>query len=397
MPESTGDESPPRPASHPVAARDTKIATFAYEPVEASGDRPSLVDQLKAAAVTRGARSVATWGLFVIALFGVLHVAREILIPLTLALMLSFVLSPLVTGLRRLGIPRILGAAAVVGALLFAATYAIIAVSGPAAAWASRFPEVLHSVEGKVRPLRQPVQSVTELAERVEHMTDVARRTKTQAVTLEKESFVSSALGTTISVFTAAVIMLIALYFLLVWGDVLLERSLGYVLRLENREHTSRVLETIHKRMSQYIGTVCVINFGLGSAVAATMNWLSVPNPLLWGVFCAVATFIPYLGALVGTTVIGLVSLFTFPTLGQAALPPLAYFGLTFIEGNFVTPYVLGRAFQLNPLVIFIWLVFWGWLWGVAGAIVAVPMLMLLKLTCENSDVLAPVARLISR
>jgi len=397
MSESEGPESPPVSSPQPLAARDTKIATLVDETDEAFGDRPSLVNQLKAAAETRGARSMATWGLFVIALFGVLHITREILIPLTLALMLSFVLSPLVTGLKRVGLPRILGAAVVVGALLFAATYSIIAVSGPAAAWASRFPEVLHAVEGKVRPLRQPVQSVTELAERVEHITDVAPRVKTQAVTLERESFLSSALDTTLNLFSASVVMLIALYFLLIWGDVLLERILGHVLASHDRARTSLVLETIHQRMSQYIGTVFIINFGLGSAVAAAMHWLQVPNPVLWGAFCAIATFIPYLGALVGTIVIGLVSLFTFPTLSEALLPPLAYFGLTFIEGNFITPYVLGRTFRLNPLVIFVWLVFWGWLWGVAGAIVAVPLLMLLKLTCENSDVLTPVARLISR
>lgn len=377
-----------------VAPQITTLPDLAEPP---SGDRPSLVQNLRAVADTRGARSVATWGLFIIATFAVLHVAREIFIPLTLALMLSFVLTPLVTQLRRIGLPRILGATVVVGALLVSATYATIAVSGPAAAWASRVPEVLRSVEGKVRPLRQPIQSLTELAERVEHITDVGAPSSSQAVTIEKESLMVSAVGKTLSIFSGAVVLLIALYFLLVWGDVLLERILGYALALHNRERTLQVLETIHQRMSQYIGTVFAINFGLGCCVAAAMHWLQVPNPVLWGVFCAIATFIPYLGALVGTIIIGLVSLFTFPTLGAAALPPLAYFGLTFIEGNFVTPYILGRAFQLNPLVIFVWLVFWGWLWGVSGAIVAVPLLMLLKLTCENSDVLAPAARLISR
>jgi predicted PurR-regulated permease PerM len=118
---------------------------------------------------------------------------------------------------------------------------------------------------------------------------------------------------------------------------------------------------------------------------------------VLWGVLAACLHYIPYVGSAIGIGIVGLASLASFPQLSDAALPPLAYLALTTIEGNVISPIILGRTFSVSPLVIFVWLVFWGWLWGIPGAVIAVPLLMLIKVTCEQSPALAPVAAFLRR
>jgi predicted PurR-regulated permease PerM len=122
-----------------------------------------------------------------------------------------------------------------------------------------------------------------------------------------------------------------------------------------------------------------------------------MPNPVLWGVVAGLLHFVPYVGAAVGVSALGLAAFVTLPTLGDAVLPPLLYLLFTAIEANLVSPFVLGRAFHLNPLVIFVWLVFWGWLWGIGGAVIAVPLLVLLKITCDQSHELRPISELLER
>jgi predicted PurR-regulated permease PerM len=140
-----------------------------------------------------------------------------------------------------------------------------------------------------------------------------------------------------------------------------------------------------------------LINVALGIASTLVLTALGMPNPWLWGLVGALSNYVPYLGALTTICLLGIVSFVTYADVWQAILPPLSYLLLTTVEGNFITPLILGRAFRVSPLVIFVWLVFWTWLWGVAGALVAVPLLMLLKITCEQSPELTWLAELVEK
>jgi predicted PurR-regulated permease PerM len=343
------------------------------------------------------ARSLAVVGLLLIAVGTVLYLARVVFIPLTFALMLSFVLSPVVSWLRRLWIPRAVGAAVVVVLLLASAAFAAAELATPAADWIGRSPRVLQTLERKVRPWRRPVKDVSELAERVERFTQMEQRKPPQEVTLEKPGILSSALDTVWAVAAGSLVTVFALYFALLTGDVLLARIIAWVPDLSSQRRTTDVLDSIQSGMSRYLGTVFLINLGVGLAVGLGMYLLAMPNPFLWGALAAIVNFVPYVGPFVGILTVSAVSIVSFPDTTSAMLPPLFYLGLASIEGNIITPLILGRTCELDPLVIFVWLLFWGWLWGVAGAIVAVPMLMLIKLTCEKSLFLKPVAALISR
>lgn len=354
-----------------------------------------LGEQL-ARALPPSARTLAMLGTFLIGLGAVLYLARVVFIPLTFALMLSFLLSPTVTWLQRRKVPRALGAALVVLVLLGGGGFGAVELASPAADWIARSPKVLQTLERKVRPWRRPVKNVSELAQRVERMTQVDDRKAPQEVSLEKPSILSHALDTVWAVAAGSIVTLFALYFSLLTGEVLLARVIAWVPDL-NQRRTTEVIASIQVGMSRYLRTVFGINAAVGIAVAIAMYVLGMPNPLLWGALAMLVNFVPYVGPFVGILTVGAVALASFDDTTQALLPPLVYLALASVEGNVITPLILGRTCELDPLVIFVWLLFWGWLWGIAGAVVAVPLLMLIKLMCERSHVLGPIAALISR
>lgn len=343
------------------------------------------------------ARSLSLLGLLLIAVGVVLYLAREVFIPLTFALMLSFLLSPLVTLLERARIPRALGGALIVLVLLGGTTFSALQLADPAADWIGRSPVVFQALERKVRPWRRPVKDVSQLAERVERFAKVDDKKAPQEVTLERPSMLSTALDTVWAVGAGALVVLFALYFMLLSGEVLMGRVIAWVPDLRSQRRTAEVLEAIQRGMSRYLGTVFCINLTVGTLVGTGMYFLHMPNPVLWGALAAIVNFVPYVGPFVGILTVGAVALATFDKTTACLAPPLFYLVLASIEGNMITPLILGRTTELDPLAIFVWLLFWGWLWGVPGAIVAVPMLMLIKLTCEKSRVLAPIAALLSR
>ena len=134
-----------------------------------------------------------------------------------------------------------------------------------------------------------------------------------------------------------------------------------------------------------------LINVGVGVAVGVGVWLLQMPNPVLWGVLACVLTYIPYLGAVVGIGILGLAALLAFDDLGHALAVPGVYLVVSFLEGNFITPLVLGRRLTLNPVVIFVGLLFWFFLWGIPGALLAVPILAICKIVCDHVDTLAPI------
>ena len=366
---------------------------------EPRASRPSLIDAL-AGRMPAGApqrRPRATNGLFLIALGAVLYLGRVVFLPLTLAWMLSFVFNPLVRMLHRIHVPKELASAAVVLGLVGGIGFAGLQLADPAAEWATRLPHTLLTIEHKVQPLKRPVDEANKLAARVERLTDMDPRAPVREVKLQETGLATTAIETIALLAAQAGVVVFGLYFMLIWGDRLLERVICLVPDISDRDRASQVIRHIERRMSLYLGTVTFIYACLGAAVGIAVHLLGLPNPVLWGVVAACLHFIPYVGSAIGIAVVGLASLASFPELKDAILPPLAYLALTTIEGNIISPIVLGRTFSLSPLVIFAWLVFWGWLWGIFGAVIAVPLLMLIKITCEQSRALSPIAAFLNR
>jgi predicted PurR-regulated permease PerM len=362
----------------------------------ARASRPSLIDALARSGGAR--RPLAATGLFLIALCAALYVGRAVFVPLALAWMLSFVFNPVVRLLRRLYVPKAIGSALVVLGLVGGLVFGVVQLADPASDWATRLPYTLMTIEHKVQPLKKPVDEANKLAARVEKLTDTSTSaTPVREVKLQEAGLASLALETAALLAAQAAVIVFGLYFMLIWGDRLLERLICLVPDISDRSRAKQVIRHIERRMSAYLGTVTIVYLCLGAAVGTAVHLLGLPNPVLWGVLAACLHYIPYVGSAIGIGVVGLASLASFSQLGDAVLPPLAYLALTTIEGNVVSPIILGRTFSVSPLVIFVWLVFWGWLWGIPGAVIAVPLLMLIKVTCEQSPALAPIAAFLRR
>lgn len=364
-----------------------------------STEPPSSIASLRELATSiapPSLRSIAPLGLFLLAIVGLLYFARSVFVPLVFALMLSFLLGPLVSRIERgLRLPRALGAALVVLGLVAAIVLCVSRLAEPAAEWIRRSPVVFQTLERKVRPLRRPVRDVSVLAEKVERMAQVSDR-DSREVTLEKPGVLGTALDVLWQFAAGALVLVIALYFTLLSGEGLLRRLIAWLPHLNDKRRAAEVIASVQREMSRYLRTVVLINLALGACMAFVFHWLALPNPLLFGVMVTVVNFVPYLGALVGVITVAAVSLVSFAQLSDALLPPLVYLIITCIEGNVITPLILGRTFRLDALVVFVWLLFCAWLWGVAGAVVAVPLLVLIRLTCERSPALLPISTLIA-
>jgi predicted PurR-regulated permease PerM len=340
-------------------------------------------------------------GLLVLALLYTFYFAKAVMIPIALALLLNLLLAPVVRGMKRyLRLPEALGAALVLllGVALVGTT--IYGLSGPAARWLDELPYAMFQVRDKVEALRQPVQHVQEAAQRVENLAQGEPKEGEEQpvqVAVQGPGLTGMFLGGAVSVVTGLVVMIALLYFLLASGDTLLRQAVSIAPRLSDKRRVVEIARETEDDISYYLLTISLINAGLGVAVGSAMYLLGMPNPILWGVLAGVFNFIPFLGAVVGVGVVALVALLSFDQLWSILLPPLSYLVLTSLEAQFFTPALLARRLTLNPVAVFLALIVWTWLWGIAGALLAVPLLATFKICCDHVEPLNPIGTMLGR
>jgi predicted PurR-regulated permease PerM len=341
-----------------------------------------------------GVRSVAITGLFVLAVLYTLFFARAFLLPITIAVLLDFLLSPVIRGLARLRIPPPVGAALVLLGLLGALGGAAYGLADPAREWARKAPESLAKAHGRLRELRRPVDQVTRTAEQVEAATEAAsdtRRNRPQEVIVRGPRLSERLFGSTQTFLTGALETLILLYFLLASGDLFLQKLIKVLPLLRDKKTAVAIARETENSISTYLLTVTAVNIGLGIAVTLVMLLVGMPNAPLWGALAALAEFVPYIGATVMLGTLALAGLVVFPDPAHALLVPGAYLTVNLLQANFISPTVLGRRLTLNPVAILVGLVFWWWIWGVGGAFIAVPLIATFKIFCDHIESLAPI------
>lgn len=337
--------------------------------------------------------------LLVLAAVYTLYLARSFFIPLALAMLLAFVLAPVVQWLERRHVARAISAGGVVVVLVTAVGYAVTMSIDPVEDWVKQAPIMLSRLEYKVYPIKKTVEEVSKTAEQVDRIATVgggaaatAKTVRVQTVSL-RDVIYTNAQGLIVGL----VMVTFLLYFFLSWGRVLLIR-IGELSGDKGQQKRFLVLaNTLEIEVSRYLFTITLINMGLAAAVASALYLLGMPNPLLWGAVAGLLNFVPYLGSLLTAVLIGGAAVLTFDGLAESAVVVAVFGGLTILEGQIITPLVLGRRLALNPLVVFLSVVFWFWLWGVMGALMAVPLLIVLKITGDHVSALQPVARLAAR
>ena len=342
-------------------------------------------------------RSLSITGLFVLAAFYTLYFARAFFLPIILAVLLDFLLSPLIRGLKRARIPEPLGAAIVVLALLGGAGLAVYGLIDPAREWAAKLPASMREAEDRLRALRNPVEQVSKTAEQVEQATKVGDQAEAPEVVVRGPSLTERLFGTTQTLVAGFVEVIILLYFLLAAGDLFLQKLIKVLPQFRDKKKAVSIARETEASISTYLVTVTLLNLTLGLAVAGVMYLLGMPNPLLWGALAALVEFVPYLGATALVAVLTLAGLVTFDQVGQALLVPAAYLGVNVLQSQFIYPTILGNRLTLNPVAILVGLVFWWWIWGIPGAFLAVPLLATFKIFCDHIEALAPVGEFLGR
>jgi predicted PurR-regulated permease PerM len=341
-------------------------------------------------------RSLAITGLLVLAVLYTLYFARAFLLPIVLAVLLDFLLSPIIRLLKRVRIPEPLGAALVILVLLGALGAGVYSLAEPARDWMARAPESIARVQSRLKVLRRPVEQVTRTAEQVEAATEVAK-SGPQEVVVRAPRLSERLFGTTQSLLTGAMETVILLYFLLAAGDLFLQKLIKVLPLLRDKKKAVAIARETEASISTYLFTVALVNLGLGIVVTLVMTLIGMPNAVLWGSLAALAEFVPYVGATVMIALLTMAGLVNFQSVGHALLVPGAYLAVNLVQANLISPMVLGRRLTLNPVAILVGLVFWWWLWGVGGAFIAVPLLATLKIFCDHIESLAPIGEFLGK
>ena len=338
-------------------------------------------------------------GLFIIALLLLLREARSLLVPVVIALMLAFVLTPSVRRLRRLGIPEALGAALLVGALLGTGGTLAALLAEPAAQWWERAPRTLGSLisridrwRGEFPGLRGTPAGGRPAGVPLEATDSVKARLASEGVALTGSLLTESARFT-----LSAVSTVILLYFLLASEHWLLSRCIEALpARPRLRALVLGGLRSLQRDLSRYVLTLSLINVGVGLATALAMGALDLPNPGLWGVAAALMNFIPYIGPWITAAALALAGAMTDAQGLQLLLPSAAFLSIHAVESNLVSPWLIGSRLAINPLSVFLSVLLWGWLWGLAGALIAVPLLISLRCLCRRNRKLRVIALYLS-
>jgi predicted PurR-regulated permease PerM len=327
-------------------------------------------------------------GLFMFALLAAAYVANEILLPLVFAIILKLLLQPAFRMLERLHVPRIIASLLLILTLFGTIVGLGAAISGPARTWAAKLPEGLPRLQERLSFMREPIDTLQRFLNQVEEIGETGPKTNT-AAPAKSPTLLTNLLMRTRNFAGGFFTTVLFLYFLLLSGDVFLHRLVEILPRFSSKRQVVEIVQQIESDISAYLVTITIMSAAVGIATALAMWLTGVGDPILWGTIAFLLNYVPILGPTLGVLIFLLAGLLTHDMLWQALLPAGLYFGFHIIEGETVTPMLLARRFTLNPVLVIISLVFWFWMWGIPGAILAVPMLAITKIICDRLRPLA--------
>jgi predicted PurR-regulated permease PerM len=334
--------------------------------------------------------------IFLIMAVAALYFARDFFMPVVLAFLLTFTLTPIVRFFRKRGIPS--GVSATCLIVLFALAAAILGymISGPVSKLMEDAPRIGTQLRERLADLRAPLDQIMKASEQVDKVSGSAREPDIQKVVVAQPGILTRAANNIASGGTSAAITLILALFLLSSGTLFYEKIIQSFDLMSDKKKALRVVYDVEREISRYLLTIAIINSCLGVAIGTGLWLIGVPDPLVWGIAAALLNFLPYVGALIGIVLVAIISLLSFQSLGYAAIAPAFYFACTVIEGQFLTPMIVGRRLELNSVAVFIAMAFWTWLWGAIGTLIAVPLLVVVKVFCDHFHGLRHVGNFLS-
>jgi predicted PurR-regulated permease PerM len=329
------------------------------------------------------------------ALFGLLclsalYLARDIAVPITFAFVLNLLLQPASRWLDRHRVPRPIGA--LVTICLFAGAILMLGLtlSGPISAWVARAPEGLPRLEKYMWAVERPLAALQQAIAEVERITEGVA-SDAQTVSLKGPGIGGFLFSSTRVFATDLGTIVILLFFLLVSGDLFLRRLVEILPTLSDKKQLVDISHEIERNVSGYLIAIICINAGVGIATGVATYLCGLPDPQLWGTLAFGLNYILILGPITNLCVLILAGMLSFDETLRALLPGLAYLAIHVAEGQAFTPAFMARRLTLNPVLIILSLIFWFWMWGIAGAFLAVPLLAVLKIVCDRIEPLMAV------
>ena len=327
--------------------------------------------------------------LAILATLYTLYLAKTILLPIVVAAFIALFSNPLVSRLECCRISRSVGSVLVLVTIILAVSSIALLFTNPAQQWWQKLPEIANTMSDSLGEATESLKGeekdyVLSSISREEDASNTGEEIRNTTFLAVFKSFASA----TPVILTQILATIFLVYFFLVYGQLLLLRIIQARSSFEDKRITVELVNTMQGELSSYISTITLVNIGLGLTVGIVFYFFGVKDPFLWGALAGVLNFAPYIGPMVSAVAFALVSYLQFGDLKFVVLIPSVYLGINLIESQFLTPTLLGRTLDLNPLVVFVWLLLWGWLWGGFGMLVGLPLLVCLSIYLERTGII---------
>ena len=310
--------------------------------------------------------------------------------PILLGLLITLTLTPLARGLRKIGIPAGVSALIVVasvGSVLGTGGYLL---TDPVSELIESAPSISSRLQSKLAAFKDSADTIGSVSEEVDSaLSSETEDDSVTQVTIKQPGLISSATSTFMSGLTSLAVAMLMALFMLASGDMFYKKLVSVMPVLSEKKQALKIVYDVEDNVSRYLFTITLINITLGVVIGSALFAYGMPNAILWGVIATIMNFLPFIGALVGASLLACVSLGYYDGLWPSLIPPAIYLFCTTLEGNFLTPLIVGRRLKMNVVAVFLTVAIWGWLWGVAGALMAVPLLVTFKVLCEHVDSLS--------
>ena len=338
-------------------------------------------------------------GLLFIAVIAAMYFARDFMLPVVLAFFVALTLRPIIRYLDRRGVPAAFTAFVFVIVILASSFAMVYLLSGPISSWFDQAPQLSRTFSEKFSGLRSPIDTISNLSQKLNSATEPANGSPAQEVVIHTPALpaiFALVTGYPMQILITLSATLVIAVFLMASGNLFYEKMVRILPHLTARKRALRIVYDIESAVSAYVLTITALNAGFGILICVVYYFLGMPLPYLWGFVAFAFNFFPYVGAVSGVALSAFMAIVTFDQLGYALLVPLSYIVLSLSDSEIVRPQILGRSLQMNAVAILLSLAFFTWLWGIAGAAIAIPLLVSLRVFCDNFEQLSGLGEFIA-
>ncbi len=375
-----------------MKAGDLSERTPENRAAHSSAPVPATIELVHAQAIAASPRW-AIIGIFFILLFGGLYLTASFVLPVVIALLFALVMSPVVRFLRRrLKIWEPISAFVLVIGATMTLLFGFYMLSDPISKIVNDAPRYAAAVDAQMRTVQNRLERLRSAQENMEKTAKNAAggASAPDEVVVKNPGLVDNATTAVPQMLASVGFTLVFLFFLLASGDLFYQKLIRSMPTLADKKRALHIAHDIERELSRYLFTITMINASLGIAVGTLLWWVDMPTPVIFGALAMLLNFIPYIGALIGMAIVGVIALAEFGSLAEALVPVLLYLACTTVEGQLVTPTIVGRRLEMNAAAVFLSVALWGWIWGIVGMFLAVPVMVAIKVFASYVEPLAP-------